>query len=81
MSYIDTTLQKLEMQRLDEKYHRALTKKEVAHELGGISIKTLDKRLEKAEDIPRYKELRTGRLIFPLSSVAEYLTQGLVQTI
>lgn len=81
MNLTDISLIKLEMDRLDEKYHRALTKKEVAHELGGISIKTLDKRIEKSEDIPRYKQLRTGRLMFPLAAVAEYLTGDLIQTI
>lgn len=68
-----------EMLRLEAKYHRALSKKEVAHELG-ISMNTLNRRLENCEDLPEYKELRTGRLIFPISAVATYLSQDLIKT-
>ena len=67
----------LEMNRLDEKYHRAMTKKEVAAELG-ISLSTMDRRIASATDMPSYKETRTGTLLFPLSAVAEFLTSGLV---
>lgn len=74
------TIYELELQRLENKYTRALTKKEVAHELGGISLKTLDRRIAQAIDIPQYKELRTGRVLFPISAVATYLSQGLVRT-
>ena len=72
------TLQ-LEMQRLESKYHRALTKKEVAAELG-ISLSTINRRIESAIDIPGYKETRTGTLLFPLSSVAVFLSSGLVRS-
>jgi len=71
---------KNETLRLEAKYHRALSRKEVAHELG-ISIKTLERRMEQVADIPQYKELRTGRVLFPISCVATYLSQGLIQTV
>lgn len=74
-----TTQTKLEMERLEAKYHRALDKKETAHEIG-ISLSTLDRRLEKAEDIPQYKKTKTGMILFPLSAVALFLTEDLVRT-
>lgn len=74
-------LYQTEVARLEAKYHRALSKKEVCHELGNISLKTLERRMEKAVDLPEYKELRTGRIIFPISAVATYLSQGLVRTV
>lgn len=76
----ETIVLKLEAARLEDKYHRALDKKEVAHELG-ISVKTLERRMAQGVDVPQYKELRTKRVLFPIGSVAAYLSQGLVQTI
>ncbi len=73
-------LTQLEINRLETKYHRALLKKEVAHEMG-ISLSTLDRRLEKAEDLPQYKVTKTGTYLFPLSAVALYLTEDLVRSI
>ena len=73
-------LTQLEIQRLEGKYHRALVKKEVAHEMG-ISVSTLDRRLGKAEDLPLYKVTKTGMLLFPLSAVALYLTEDLVRSV
>ena len=74
------TLVELEVNRLEDKYHRALVKKEVAHEMG-ISLSTLDRRMEKAEDIPQYKVTKTGTFLFPLSAVALYLTEDLVRSV
>ena len=73
-------LTQLEMSRLEGKYHRALVKKEVAREIG-ISLSTLDRRLEKAQDVPQYKKTKTGTLLFPLSAVALFLTDGLVRSV
>jgi len=69
----------LEMNRLENKYHRAMTKKEVANELC-ISLSTMDRRIASATDIPSYKETRTGTLLFPLSEVALFLSSGLVRS-
>ena len=69
----------LEMNRLENKYHRAMTKREVAEELG-ISISTMDRRIKQAIDIPRYKETRTGTYLFPLSEVALFLSSDLVRS-
>jgi len=66
--------------RLEAKYGRAITRKEMAHELK-ISPKTLDRRIAACEDLPEYKELKTGAVIFPLVAVATYLSQGLVRTV
>ena len=65
--------------RLEAKYGRALSRKEMAHELK-ISPKTLDRRIANCEDLPEYKELKTGAVIFPLIAIATYLSQGLVRT-
>ncbi len=73
-------LTQLEINRLETKYHRALLKKEVAHEMG-ISLSTLDRRLENAEDLPQYKVTKTGTYLFPLSAVALYLTEDLVRSV
>ena len=68
-----------EVVRLEAKYGRVLSKKEMAHELG-ISIKTLTERMHKGVDIPEYKETALGRHIFPISAVAAYLSKGLIKT-
>ena len=73
-------LTQLEIDRLESKYHRALVKTEVSHEMV-ISLATLDRRLEKAEDIPQYKKTKTGMMLFPLSAVALYLTEDLVRSV
>ena len=69
----------LELKRLEDKYTRALKKPELAHELGGISIRTLERRIESAEDIPSYIKTKTGTIIFPISAVAIYLSQKQVR--
>lgn len=86
----ETTVLRLEVQpgnlyqtevvRLEAKYTRALDKIQTAHEMH-ISVKTLERRIARGVDVPQYKELRTKRVLFPISSVAAYLSQGLVQTI
>ena len=69
----------LELKRLEDKYTRALKKPELAHELGGISMRTLERRIESAEDIPSYIKTKTGAIIFPISAVAIYLSQKQVR--
>lgn len=73
-------LTQLEIDRLESKYHRALCKTEVAHEMG-ISLSTLDRRIKKAEDLPLYKVTKMGTILFPLSAVALYLTEDLVRSV
>jgi len=70
----------LELKRLETKYTRALNKKEMAHELGDISIRTLDRRIEAAKDIPHYIKSKTGVIMFPISSVVLYFSERLVKT-
>lgn len=70
----------LELQRLEAKYTRALSKKEIAHELGDISIRTLDRRIESAQDIPSYIKSKTGHVVFPISAVVIYFSEQLIRT-
>ncbi len=70
----------LEMKRLENKYKRALTKKEMAHELGDISIRTLDRRIDTAQDVPSYIKSKTGMIMFPISSVALYFSNQIIRT-
>ena len=70
----------LELKRLEEKYTRALNKKEMAHELGDISIRTLERRIEASQDIPNYIKSRTGVIMFPISSVVLYFSDRLIKT-
>ena len=71
---------KLELERLEKKYTRALNKKEMAHELGDISIRTLDRRIEASQDIPNYIKAKTGAIMFPISSVVLYFSEHLIKT-
>ena len=73
------TLLAIEINRLEQKYKGSLTRKQLAQEMA-ISLQTLDRYIEKAEDIPPYKKLKTGKVIFPISSVAVFLTDSLIQT-
>jgi len=73
-------LYQTEVVRLEAKYGRVLSKKEMASELG-ISLKNLTQRIHAGVDIPEYKELVSGRHIFPISAVATYLSKGLVKTV
>ena len=75
----ESNLFQAELTRLEAKYGKALSKKEMAHELD-IGLKTLERRIISCEDIPEYKELRTKRVIFPLTAVATYLSMGLIKT-
>ena len=70
----------LELQRLEKKYTRALNKKEMAHELGAISMRTLDRRIEASQDIPNYIKSKTGAIMFPISSVVLYFSEHLIKT-
>jgi len=72
-------LTELEMNRLESKYKKALNITQCASELN-ISKRTLQRRIESNIDLPMYKEQTVGGVLFPLSSVAQYLTSGLVQT-
>ena len=72
-------LLELEVDRLEKKYRGALSKKHMVQELH-ISMPTLDRYLKDAENIPCYKKLKTGKIVFPISAVAHFLTSGLVQT-
>lgn len=68
-----------EVVRLEAKYGRVLSKKEMAHELG-ISLKVLTQRIHVGKGIPEYIENAAGRHIFPVSAVATYLSKGLIKT-
>ncbi len=70
----------LELKRLETKYTRALNKKEMAHELGDISLRTLDRRIESASDIPNYIKSKTGIIMFPISAVVLYFSERLIRT-
>ena len=70
----------LELQRLEAKYTRALSKKEMAHELGDISLRTLERRIEYAQDIPSYIKTKTGYVVFPISAVVIYFSERLIRT-
>ena len=67
-----------ETQRLEAKYSRALSMDEMAFELH-ISRRTLYRRMDES-NVPEYLENATGKFIFPISSVAEYLTSNLIKT-
>ena len=60
------------------KYQKTyLTKQEVAIELG-LSVRTVDKRVNECRDIPKYKKM--GRkTIFPINEVAKFLETGLIE--
>jgi len=73
-------IEKLELKRLEDKYTRALSKKDMAHELGEISLRTLERRIESAEDIPNYIKTKTGSVVFPISSVVLYFSERLIRT-
>ncbi|MDM5264516.1 hypothetical protein PF327_09940 [Sulfurovum sp. XTW-4] len=81
MSWVDHQLMNSELQLLKERHQNKsyLIKKEMAVELR-ISQRTLDRRIKAGVDIPRYKEAKTGRIIFPLSAIAEYYASNLVRT-
>ena len=71
----------LELNRLEKKYTRALNKKEMAHELGDISMRTLDRRIAASQDIPNYIKTKTGAIMFPISSVVLYFSERLIKTV
>ena len=71
----------IELKRLEAKYTRALNKKEMAHELGDISLRTLERRIEAASDIPEYIKTKTGNIMFPISAVVLYFSERLVRTL
>lgn len=82
MSWVDQQLMQAQLQLLNKKYpeYSYLVKDEMAVELR-ISRKTLDRRLKMGEDLPRYKESNvTGKIIFPISAIAEYYATDIVRT-
>ena len=70
----------LELKRLEAKYTRALSKKEMAHELGDISLRTLERRIESAQDVPNYIKTKTGNIVFPIGAVVMYFSERLICT-
>ena len=70
----------LELNRLEGKYKRALSKKEMAHELGDISLRTLERRIESAQDVPNYIKTKTGNIVFPIGAVVMYFSERLIRT-
>ncbi len=70
----------LELERLEKKYTRALNKTEMAHELGNISIRTLDRRIEASHDIPNYIKSKSGVIMFPISAVVLYFSGHIIKT-
>ena len=52
----------------------------MAHELGAISMRTLDRRIEASQDIPNYIKTKTGAIMFPISSVVLYFSEHLIKT-
>ncbi len=71
---------------MEEKYHdffikkyekTYLSKEELAKELG-LSVRTVDKRINECRDIPKYKKM--GRkIIFPINEVVRFLETGLIE--
>ncbi len=63
---------------LRQKYKKAvLTKKELAGELG-IALSTLNSYMAKSYQIPKYRRIgsaKNAKVVFPISSVANFLAQ------
>ena len=76
----DPKIVEAEVARLEAKYNKSvLGKAETAKELD-ISTKTLNRRIASSPiDIPVYKELSNGKIIFPIRAIAEYLTSDLMR--
>lgn len=64
------------LQSLQERYGKgALSKQELAHELG-LGLSTVSKFMSDGIGLPNYKKIGTAknsRVIFPLINVAEFL--------
>jgi len=67
------------LQELQAKFDHHLDKAEMAKVLG-FSSKTLGRRIKKREGIPNYIDVGGGKVIFPLSYIAEFYTSGIVET-
>ena len=67
---------------LMDKYNKTtLSRRETAEALG-IAVSTLDLRVKRCEDVPRYKRLGNtpkARVLFPIIEVAKYLSRDLVE--
>lgn len=58
---------------LYQKYNKMmLSKKEVANELG-ISLRTLNRRIEEKSALPSYSK-NGGLILFPIENLAKYIT-------
>ena len=75
-------LYKEQLDLLMDKYNKTTLSRYETAEALGIAVSTLDLRVKRCEDAPRYKRLGNtpkARVLFPIIEVAKYLSRDLVE--
>jgi len=73
---------KEQLDLLMDKYNKPTLSRYETAEAIGIAVSTLDLRVKRCEDAPRYKRLGNtpkARVLFPTIEVAKYLCRDLVE--